>query len=114
MTDSHRPDAFSMQKPAEAVEPAAQACVHPPHGPTLRRFRPPWPVRVDCDAGPPAALSGRLEGGVRAALGPWLLEGEWWKPEAWAVETWQVEMEAGGLYQLARTRDGWCVEGMLD
>lgn len=114
MMDSHRPDAFSMQKPAEAVEPASRAPVHPPHGPTLRRFRPPWPVRVDCGAGPPAAVSGRLEGGVRAALGPWLLEGEWWKPEAWAVETWQVEMEAGGLYQLARTRDGWCVEGMLD
>jgi hypothetical protein len=25
-----------------------------------------------------------------------------------------VELAGGGLYQLARTDDGWCVEGMLD
>jgi protein ImuB len=114
MLDAHRPDAFSMQRPVEAVAPALQAPVHPEHGPTLRRFRPPWPVRVDCGSGPPSLVRGRLEGGVRSALGPWLLEGEWWRPEAWAVETWQVEMELGGIYQLARTEDGWCVEGMLD
>ncbi|MFZ1055964.1 MAG: DNA polymerase Y family protein, partial [Opitutaceae bacterium] len=41
--DTHRPDAFALQRPAESVEPAAFAPVHPPYGPTLRRFRPPWP-----------------------------------------------------------------------
>jgi protein ImuB len=112
--DTHRPDAFAMERPAEAVPPALRAAVHPPHGPTLRRFRPPWPVRVDCDAGRPVLVRGRLEGGVCAALGPWLSEGDWWKPEAWALESWQVELDGGGVYQLARTRDGWSVEGMLD
>jgi len=113
--DTHRPDAFSMGRPAEAVAPAAGPPVHPASGPTLRRFRPPWPVRVTCDAGLPALLEGgRLEGRVSAALGPWRAQGDWWKPEAWAVETWQVELAAGGLYQLARTDGGWCVEGMLD
>jgi protein ImuB len=114
MVDTHRPDAFTMERPAEAVAPALQAPVHPPCGPALRRFRPPWPVRVDCGAGVPELVRGRLDGTVRAVRGPWLAEGEWWRPEAWAVETWLVEMRSGGVYQLARTRGGWCVEGMLD
>jgi protein ImuB len=114
MIDTHRPDAFTMEKPAEAVAPQAQAPVHPAYGLTLRRFRPPWPVCVDCDAGQPALLQGRLEGRVCAALGPWLAEGDWWKPQAWAVETWRVEMAGGGVYQLVRMQAGWSVEGMLD
>jgi protein ImuB len=113
--DTHRPDAFVLGKPAETVPPLAEAPVHPPLGPTLRRFRPPWPVQVACDAGAPCRLEGgRLGGEVRAALGPWRSAGDWWKPQAWAVETWQVEMAAGGVYQLARTDGGWCIEGMLD
>jgi protein ImuB len=113
--DTHRPDAFALERPAEAVPPCAEAPVHPPHGPTLRRFRPPWPVRVVCEAGSPARLEGgRLGGEVCAALGPWRSAGDWWKPQAWAVETWQVELAAGGLYQLACLDGGWCVEGMLD
>jgi protein ImuB len=113
--DTHRPDAFTMERPAEAVSPPAQAPVHPPSGPVLRRFRPPWPVRVVCDAGRPVRLEGgRLEGRVCAALGPWLGAGDWWKPGDWAAETWQVEMAAGGVYQVSCTRDGWGVEGMLD
>lgn len=113
--DSHRPDAFTVEKPAEAVAPLPQAPLHPALGPTLRRFRPAWPVRVDCEDGLPRRIQGgRLEGDVRAALGPWRASGDWWRPEAWEVETWQVELAAGGLYQLARGREGWRVEGMLD
>jgi protein ImuB len=113
--DTHRPDAFVMGRPAESVTPPAQVPVHPPHGPTLRRFRPPWPVSVACDAGAPVRLEGgRLDGRVRAALGPWRSSGDWWRPEAWAVETWQVELDAGGVYQLACEGGAWSVEGMLD
>jgi protein ImuB len=113
--DTHRPDAFVLARPAEAVPPALGGMVHPPCGPTLRRFRPPWPVRVRCEGGGPVRLeNGRLAGEVRAALGPWRCAGDWWKPQAWAVETWQVEMAGGGVYQLACTDAGWSVEGMLD
>jgi hypothetical protein len=72
-------------------------------------------VGVTCAGGRPAELSGaELHGIVGAARGPWLASGEWWTPHAWAVETWQVEMTGGGLYQLARTDATWRVEGMLD
>ncbi|HEY1792105.1 MAG TPA: DNA polymerase Y family protein [Opitutaceae bacterium] len=112
--DTHRPGAFSLVRPAEAVAPAP-AQVHAPAGPALRRFRPPWPALVTCASGAPRRIdAGRVGGAIRAALGPWLSEGGWWEPSAWAVETWQVELEAGGVYQLARTQAGWHVEGMLD
>ncbi len=113
--DTHRPDAFVMERPAESVPTPAGAPVHPPQGPVLRRFRPAWPVGVALEAGLPSRLEGgRLEGSVRAALGPWRSAGDWWKPQAWTVETWHVELEGGGVYQIACTGDGWLVEGMLD
>lgn len=109
--DTHRPDAFTLGKPAETVPAAAPPPVHPPRGPVLRRFRPPRPAQVVCAAERPVQLDREP---VRAAAGPWRISGDWWRPEAWAVETWQVELAAGGVYQLARTADGWCVEGVLE
>ena len=114
MRDSHRPDAFVLEKPAETVPAPAPAPLHPPKGPVLRRFRPPRAVRVELEESRPVAMTGPVAGRLRAAAGPWRVSGEWWMPGAWAVETWQVELAAGGLYQLARTAEGWWLEGVLD
>ncbi|HEY1847831.1 MAG TPA: DNA polymerase Y family protein [Opitutaceae bacterium] len=112
--DTHRPGAFSMGRPAETVAPAAPA-VHPEAGRALRRFRPAWPALVECERGVPSRVeAGRVRGRVRARVGPWLAEGGWWGPQSWSCETWQVELEGGGVYQLARTAEGWGVEGILD
>jgi len=113
--DTHRPDSFELRRPAETVPPVTEQAVHPECGPALRRFRPPWPVRVAFADERPSRLEGEcLRGAVRTARGPWHLSGEWWRPEAWAVEFWHIEMEGGGLYQIGRTQDTWRVEGMLD
>lgn len=113
--DSCRPEAFSLQKPAAVVPPPEEPPVHPPLGPVLRRFRPPWPVRVRLLGGRPADLAGEgWAGSVRSARGPWFAGGDWWKPERWANETWQVELSTGELYQLARSGGEWRVEGILD
>jgi protein ImuB len=113
--DTHQPDAFTLQKPAETVPAPEPLPVHPPRGPVLRRFRPPPPAQVVCAGDRPAELeSAPARGVVRAVAGPWRSSGDWWKPEAWTVETWQVELAGGGIYQLARTAEGWRVEGMLD
>jgi protein ImuB len=78
--DTHRPDAFVWRGPPRPWPPR-RAPVHPPCGPALRRFRPPWPVRVVCEAGAARPAGGRAAGGrVRAALGPWRGAGDWWKP----------------------------------
>ena len=112
--DTHRPDAFALEKPAATVPAPAPPALHEPRGPVLRRFRPPWPATVRLDAERPVAVAGALAGPIVTAAGPWRVSGEWWQPAAWAVETWQVELATGGVYQLARTADGWCVEGVLD
>jgi protein ImuB len=113
--DTHRPESFTLQRPAETIAAPADPPVHPERGPLLRRFRPPWPVRVALASRRPAELSeGRLNGTVRSARGPWRASGDWWKPGAWAAETWHVELAGGGIYQLARTTGGWRVEGALD
>ncbi len=113
--ESHRPDTLAMAKPAAAVPAAAEAPVHPPQGLVLRRFRPPWAVRVRRTGPRPAALAGgRCGGEVRAARGPWFASGDWWRPDGWATETWQVELATGGIYQLVRVAEGWRVEGIWD
>jgi protein ImuB len=113
VADTHRPDAFMLEKPAEAVPAPEPPPVHAPKGPVLRRFRPPRPVCV-AFTDRPAGVSGPIVGDVCAAAGPWRRSGDWWKPAAWAVETWHVELATGGVYQLARTSKGWLVEGILD
>lgn len=114
--DSWRPDAVALVKPAEIVPPPADEPVHPPRGLTLRRFRPPWPARVTVvDRCPAVIEAAQLRADVRSAIGPFLADGDWWQPnQAWARETWQVEINSGIIYQLVRTDDVWQVEGVLD
>lgn len=116
LVDTWKPDAVVLEKPAENVPPPEDEPVHPPRGLTLRRFRPPWPARVEMAEHRPRALDGnQLHEQVSEALGPFRLSGSWWKPQdAWRVEIWQVETASGAIYQLAHTPEGWCVEGVLD
>ena len=78
------------------------------------RYRPARPASVRCGAAGPVALAGAVHGEICARTGPWRQEGGWWRPGAWAVETWQVELTDGGLYQLSHDADGWWIDGGLD
>ncbi len=114
--DTWQPDAVALEKPAEIVPAPADEPVHAPCGLTLRRFRPPWPAQIGfADDRPRTIAAAELHASVRATRGPFQLSGAWWKrAEAWAVEIWQVETDTGAIYQLARTSEGWVVEGVLD
>ncbi len=112
--DTHRPDAFTLGKPAETMPAPEPEPIHPPRGPALRRFRPPWPVGVAWTEGRPVAVSGALTGEIRAVAGPWRASGDWWQPCAWTIEVWHIEMDTGSVYRLAHASEGWCVEGVLD
>lgn len=115
MANSRRPDAFTLEKPPETVPPPSAPLLHPMRGLALRRFRPSRPAQVEFSDAQPCRLEARdVRGAVAACRGPWRESGEWWRRERWGRETWQIELAAGGLYQIARTAGGWIVEGMLD
>jgi len=112
--DSPAPDAFRLERPAVTVPAPEVPPVHPPRGGVLRRFRPALPARVLCLDTGPVALDGAVRGDVCARVGPHHLRGDWWKPGTWEIETWQVELVDGGLYQLTRNADGWWIDGVFD
>jgi protein ImuB len=111
---------------------------------TLRRLRPPPPVRVDLDRGRPVRVRPleprRLPrlGAVRQLAGPWRSSGDWWRvgratpapsvwqPDAsvwsdepttdWDEDEWDVVLESGTAVRLARDRrrDTWVVAALID
>ena len=112
---THRPDAFALEKPVDAVGPLPLPPILPPLGLPLRRFRPPAEARVIVNShGPASVHCSIVTGEVKRRRGPWRRSGEWWKPEHWAVEEWDVELERGGLFRLTRRAEQWWVEGMYD
>jgi protein ImuB len=112
---THRPDAFSLAKPADVVAPVPAPSLLPPLGLPLRRFRPPVEARVETGPQGPAFLRCRLvQGPVRQRRGPWRRSGEWWKSGCWNGEEWDVELENGGLFRLTRRARQWWIEGMYD
>ena len=114
LSDTHRPDAYTLVKPAEVVPASDPAPVHPIRGGVLRRFRPAWDVDVTMQFDQPVHVHGPVTGAIRAWAGPWKLSGDWWHPQAWACEYWHVELDTGAVYRLARTPQGWRVEGVID
>ncbi len=107
----------------------------------VRRFRHPLPVRVVVDRGMPMQVvlserrlalspSTRLGAGelrqreskgggqVVHRAGPWRTSGQWWTADrdTWNRDEWDVAVETGVIYRLARDRttDRWEVEGVID
>lgn len=112
--NTHRPDSFLIETPPDVVPPAEPLPLHPPTGGVLRRFRPAVPVQVALQENRPAGLQGGVSGPIHRLVGPWKLSGEWWHQGGWASETWHVELPGGAVYQLARTSEGWEIEGVID
>jgi protein ImuB len=83
----------------------------------FRCFRPPLAARVEVDAGTPKRLSTRMfHGNVTRAAGPWRSSGDWWRPDVWDRDEWDVALSGGGLYRLYLDRASrqWFVEGTYD
>jgi protein ImuB len=83
----------------------------------LRRFRPPVKAEVDAPEGRPArVVTRRAHGRVLALAGPWRTSGEWWRPDAWDRDEFDVALSDGALYRLYRDRiwNRWFLEGSYD
>ena len=113
LEDTHRPDAVVLTAPLPVVPPQEKASMWPSLGLPLRRFRPPLSVHVEAaHNGQPGFISGGpVHSPIAAVRGPWRSSGDWWKPENWSREEWDIELAIGGVYRLARIAADWYLDG---
>ena len=118
---THRPDRCRLDAPDFEAQRASNPNAEfrfPPVGLSLRRYRPPFRVAVQESAGHrPVWLHGReIDAPVRACVGPWRLDGDWWEEKGeWRWEEWDVELTVGGLYRLANHQEkNWWMLGLYD
>lgn len=120
--DSHRPDAFTVQRfgavsKTDRAETAAVGVLSTAV-PVLRRCRPPVAVEVStrADGTPGQVLGGPWAGPVRAVAGPWRLSGDWWTEAGWRRDEWDAELTNGRVVRLVSdlTRGAWFIEGVYD
>jgi protein ImuB len=127
LLDSHRPDAvgqgaYASPSPlggegrvrgGRRQEQAAEKSIAPVLA--LRRLRPPAPAAVTLASGRPVAMrSRRLAGRIVAGVGPWRSSGEWWTPQPWLQDEWDVELADGTLCRLAHDGSAWHIAGIYD
>ena len=82
----------------------------------FRCYRPSHPARVVlCEDRPARFEAQEVRGPVTACAGPWRVSGEWWTPDGWQYQEWDVEV-AGGLYRACceRTTGEWFLVGEYD
>ncbi len=115
--DTHRPDAFRMNRFTAAGLRTTTFAPPPEAVLALRRYRPPRHARVRLQAETPVHISaGLVDARVLAAAGPWRSSGDWWKPEPWDCAEWDVALSDGALYRIHEDlRTGrWFLEGSYD
>jgi protein ImuB len=124
INDTHRPDAFRIQKfgvvngnfrdrhlVSETQETRCLSLKFP-----LRRFRPPIDATVQLRDGLPIWIAFHgVHGPIAAASGPWHTSGDWWRPTMWDREEWDIEVLAA-LYRIYYDvhMDRWYAEGVYD
>ena len=117
LTDTHRPDAFRVKRFSHFSAARGQPRRERARLLTLRLFRPPLRAEVEAPAGQPALVrAGAVWGRVTARAGPWRTAGDWWRPDAFSRDEWDVALTDGALYRLYldRLAGEWYVEGSYD
>lgn len=133
--DTHRPDTFRMKrfnlssrqkKSRRNRQPAVdnRQCVM-----GFRVFRPPRGADVHTVQGRPTRISVRdvsssclLRGKINCASGPWRTSGDWWRPDVWARDEWDIAVTDSTakpgdvlcrIYRDVQS-DRWFIEGIYD
>jgi protein ImuB len=100
LLDSHRPDAFRMQRflpadPGGEKEKTESAASRAPIT-AMRVFRPPLRATVTLHDGKPVHVvcTKRKEicGEILWMAGPWRTSGDWWEQDGWARDEWDIAM----------------------
>ncbi len=118
LLNSYRPGAFRLLPHAPAQVPDAGREVRAGKLILARRvFRPALPATVAAKDGRPRSLRAQgITGAIRRAAGPWRSSGEWWSPDTWLREEWDVELDDGRVYCISvdRAAGKWFVEAVYD
>ncbi len=77
----------------------------------FRYFRPAIPARVETENGIPRRLFGEK---IVNAAGPWRSSGEWWRPDGWNRDEWDLKLADGTLVRIYRAAAEWFLEGEYD
>jgi len=97
LNDTHQPDSFRLAPFSVPQIAAPKNTVHPAPV-AMRQFRPPERISVTVSDRKPVSFSFREKRyAAEQAYGPWLIGGDWWNPELWGFEQWDL---------IARARDG--------
>ena len=120
--DTHRPDAFQMEKfrvtgQRRSLKPVAACKIQPgARCLTLRLFRPPLDSTVQLRESLPIWIAFHgIHGSIVSASGPWHTSGDWWRPTMWDREEWDIEV-ADRLYRIYYDvhLDRWYTQGVYD
>jgi protein ImuB len=122
--DTHRPDAFRIKKFGEMSDGGLRmadvrrtSAIHnPPSNISLRLFRPALEATVQLRNSVPSWIAFHgLHGRIETASGPWRTSGDWWRPNAWDREEWDIEV-ADALYRIYYDvhLDRWFAQGVYD
>lgn len=140
LLDTHRPDAFRLkrfrvaQQRRKSGKNDSRRALNAGAAPALpvmgfRIFRPPWRASVETIRGQPVRINARgrtssnqVRGKVGCAAGPWRSSGDWWRPDVWARDEWDVSVidsnnqQGEVLCRLYRNlaSDEWFVAGVYD
>jgi protein ImuB len=132
--DTHRPDAFRMKRFSIPTNRKSSRNQQSAIGNRqcfmgFRIFRPPWPAEVQTMHGRPARIraydvksSFLVRGKVICASGPWRTSGDWWRPDVWARDEWDIAVadsipkQSDVLCRIYREvqSEEWFVEGIYD
>lgn len=119
VADSHRPDAYGLAPfapPAAAPPPVVAAPPAPPLA--IRAVRPPQPLEVFCQRDQPEFVRGdTCQGRVVSLVGPWRLQGEWWRrDDHLRRDYYDAQLSDGGVYRFYYdpSRRQWFLDGAYD
>jgi protein ImuB len=116
--NTHRPDAFRVNNFSRGLRGLRGLSSCSPRNPrlTLRLLRPPLEATVQTRNAIPTWIAFRgVHGPIETASGPWRTSGDWWRPDTWDREEWDIEV-LDALYRIYYDvhTDRWFAQGVYD
>jgi protein ImuB len=117
--DTHKPDSFVMERFTVPSTKTKESI--PNHSVAIRRCRPPVALLMQRESSGLKAFTMRGKRyAVEKAYGPWRKSGQWWSPEVWSHEEWDIGAKAKSgetllcLITHDLLRNHWQLEALYD